>query len=598
MGDGDNSYVSKPPVDADLTVLCVDGTSPTDSAAFFNYLQAAGKRIKKTADRVNIQNLLALISGEMSGTINAPAGTNGDIFPFGPERMKTLPIKKTALPGTRARIAHVLLPQGEVTGDKTDFADTLLGATADERKDAAKRNSDLLMRLCLAPGVSNAGTASAYVDFANGSNTSTDIMYLSGHGSMAGSLAGEADWYMHYFQLLLLINPEFIGIAKATLVPPLWIVIGACFSMRQVHGEIWLRFFQNQSRTLRGILGYQTVSPLADASAEINRRFANALADGKTFIEAWQLANGGNDGWTALAFDHAKNDTLTYLRDLKRGTVPSDVPAPQDRQLRFYEQRSTAGVVVGIELPVALFEIHRWDTEMLAVGEPGEPIKPEGMWLKSLVTNLDFTKDAFEAEAEKSAGKYVSNASWASARSQTRLTDLGLEWHHRFEPTHFYAIVMYPPFIEPFKDGFQDGDQIEFSLVHVRQTYPKAVDFTSIFDLLFINGQKQSDVKHDIPAPNRERDKQSSKVRNRLRFACPLGNSGFEPARFVVRYRKENASKGYLWFWFAVKIERGGKTIFEKDFDTFVMEAASHGFLPQSPSDPVPDDGSDVWKSP
>ena len=35
MGDGDSRYVSKPPVKADLNVLCVDGTRPTDSAAFF-----------------------------------------------------------------------------------------------------------------------------------------------------------------------------------------------------------------------------------------------------------------------------------------------------------------------------------------------------------------------------------------------------------------------------------------------------------------------------------------------------------------------------------------------------------------------------------
>ena len=67
MGDGDSRYVSKPPVKADLNVLCVDGTRPTDSAAFFNYLESAGKRIKNREDRVVIQNLLSLIGSEMGG---------------------------------------------------------------------------------------------------------------------------------------------------------------------------------------------------------------------------------------------------------------------------------------------------------------------------------------------------------------------------------------------------------------------------------------------------------------------------------------------------------------------------------------------------
>src|SRR5262249_21262504 len=153
MGDTDR-FVSKPPVDADLNVLCVDGTRPTDSAAFYNYLESAGKRLK---DKVNIQNLLSLLPTEMSGTINAPAGVKSEVLTF--DGLKTMPVKKTSLPGSSKRLVHVLLPQGEVLSDKTEFTDKALGgATAEDRQKVAKQNSELLKRLCLAPGVSNPGT--------------------------------------------------------------------------------------------------------------------------------------------------------------------------------------------------------------------------------------------------------------------------------------------------------------------------------------------------------------------------------------------------------------------------------------------------------
>jgi hypothetical protein len=591
MGDGDDRYVSKPPFEADLNVLCVDGTRPTDSAAFFNYLESAGKRIKKSADRVSIQNLLSLLGTEMSGTINAPAGTNGGIFPFDADRMKTLPVKKAFLPGSGRRIAHVLLPQGEVLGSKTEFTDTALGASNDARRKAAALNSDLLKRLCLAPGVSNPRTATAQLDFATPANTSTDLLYLSGHGSMAGSISGEADAYMKFFEVLLLISEEFDAIARADLVPPLWMVIGSCFSLRPTHAEIWLRFFQKQKVPMRGILGYQTVSPLADASAEINRIFANALAEGNTLIQAWAKANGGNDRWTALAFDYAKDDTLTSLRDLKRNNRASAVPGANDRKLYFFQKGST-GELVRIEPPVALLEIQHWEEGVEMLGEPGEAPQPTPWhWRKVLVSNLDFTPEAFEAAAKDSGGKYVSNQSWQSARPASRMLKLGSDWSHRFTPSHFYGIGIYPPFTEPFKDGFQAGDQIEISVVHVRQTYSKVIGFKDVFDLMRINGKSLKEVKYEFPAPGRARDKMSSRAWNRLRFACP---SGFEPARIVVRYRKETAPRNYLWFWFAIRIERKGAAIFETDFDNFIMSVDSHGYELMKATDEVPGD-KDFW---
>jgi hypothetical protein len=591
----DDLFVSKPPAQADLHVLCIDGTRPTDSAAFFTYLEKAGKRIKKSADRVLIQNLLSLVGISPDGNIRDPAKSGDSLFPFGTDHLKTLPIKKVSLPGSRQRIALVLLPQGEVLGDKTRFSDPSLGSSEEEREEVAKRNSNLLKRICLAPGISKAGTASAHLDFATAENVSTDILYLSGHGSMAGTVCGEADTYMTYFELLQLVNDEFGRIGTVGLVPPLWMVTGACFSLRSAHGEIWLRFFEKQRVPLRGILGYQTTSPLADASAEINRRFANALAEGKTFIKAWQSANANGAGWTALAFDYAANDTLTSLRDLKAASLTSSVPPPGKRTLLFHQQNGEP-TLVRIQPPKALLEIHHFDKGIPLLGEPGEPPTPsEPSWRKILVSNLDFTEESYRKEAEESGGTLVTNNSWTPSGlpDAKRLVDLGKDWRHEFVPGFYYAIEVFPPFSRYFEKGFQPGDEIEISVVHVRQTYRKAVNFHSIFSLVGVNGQKYSKVAYTLPRPDGTREKQSGRVRNRIRFVCPMGPAS-EPARIVVQFKKEAASQHYLWFWFEVKIVRDDEVIFSHEFDNYIM-TISHDTNQEWTARPPDGDNDDPW---
>jgi hypothetical protein len=589
---GDNEYVSKAPYDADLNVLCIDGTRATDSAAFFSYVYKAGLRMKLRQDRVAIQNLLSLVGGEPRGSITGPDNEDR-VYPFGPEHMKTLPIKKMSVAGGRQRVVDVLLLQGEVTGDKTTFSDPVLGSTHEARLKAAMHNSNLLKRLCLAPGVADPGTASGHLDFSTARTASTDILYLSGHGSMAGTLSGEAEEYMRFFDLSLLLKQELVDLARTDLVPPLWMVLASCFGMRPTLAEIWLRVFNNQRLPLRGILGYQTTSPLADASVEINRRFANALAEKKTFIRAWQEANGNNDRWTALAFDYAENDTLTSLRDLKRGRTPFRCPPAPERKLYFHTQGQQQPKLVQIEPPAALLEVHHWDSEdLMLVGDTPEERQTtvSRFWDKTLITNLDFTEASFKAAAAASNGKYVSNGSWRACAGQQRMVDSG-SWRAEFCPGRIYAVVLFPPFAEPFKDGFKPGDEVELSLVHVRHDYRKPVTFLDVLQPVSVNGR---DDHYDVAAADPTSSKPSRRVRNTVRFRCPTAGAPFEPARISVRYRRDAASQHYLWFWFAVKIQRDGATVFDHDFDTFIITAGAHHCTPTTPADPLPE--VDVWR--
>jgi hypothetical protein len=597
---GDN--VSKPPLQADLTVLCVDGTKASDSAMFAYRLELAGKSIKPAANRAAIQNLLTLVGSDPPQIdIQAPGGDPA-VFPFPAAALSNLPFKKEALPGSQQRIAYVLLPQGEVgAGNKADFTDSGLGpGSASDHYRTAQHNSELLKRLCLAPGISNAGTASAQLDFATSSNVGTDILYLSGHGSMAGVVCGEADYYMPYFELLSLVKDEFQSIAKGDFRSPFWIVIGSCFSMRPSHAEIWLRFLTNQAVPLRGLLGYQTTSPLADISAEINRVFAQRLGEGDTFLAAWQKANQSSEGWTGMAFDHAKNDTLTSLRDLKRGTDTSTSPPPPgQRNLRFYEQGRDA--LVQITPPTALLTVHHWEQ---GFGMVGDPTPPPWNWNEILVTNIDFTEDKFNkaiADDPMNNGQLVSNGSWQGVGIATLIAIPPGDVMTRLCPGRIFKVRLFPPFTKDFQSGFQDGDEIELGLVHVRQTYTKLrVNFLSVFDIIQVDGVSTGQTVYGIPPPDSSLGNvQAAFVRNRIVLERPTGRLPFEPVSVTVRYKTANASQHFLWFWFSVKVRRNGTELFAHDFDNFIITAGSGHHQcsdPMGSQDPLP--AEDVWGHP
>jgi hypothetical protein len=372
----------------------------------------------------------------------------------------------------------------------------------------------------------------------------------------------------------------------------MWIVVGACYSMRPAHAEIWLRYLNNLNIPLWGFLGYQMTSPLADNSAEINRQFANALATGSTFLNAWQTANentGNTPRWTAMVFDHAKNDTLTTLRDLKRGTAPPPrlFPLWAVGRCASHDTTRKAPDPVQINAPPALMVFHQWSF---------------GFWQQMLVTNVDFTQTSFDTAAAKSNGKLVNNNSWNVLNScngspwldpkKQNLTSMS-EWNQALCPNQTYRFSVFPPFNSNFQNGYQDGDTIELSMVHVRQDYSHPAAFLDVFDILQINEINVVDGSLcKIPPPDQSLGVgkiQAATVRNRISFEHTADRPAFEPLSFTVRFKPP--ATPYLWFWFAVNVVRSGVEVFPlTSFDNFILTLGSPHWCGAStpPADPLP----------
>jgi hypothetical protein len=603
-----NAVIEIPEVpEFDLTTLAVDGTRAQDSAKFVASLISSAKGLK-------IKNVLDFVAADPEDPVCASVVDTTDDVPtgrrFGAAEMKTLPIEPIdPATGRKGKGPLILLPQGRVEGKKTSFKDSQLGDTPEQRLDAANLNSDLLKRLLIAPGVSKAGTKGAHLDFARLDNMPTDILYLSGHGSVAGSVCGEAGvdhhapGYISFFEVLSLLHGGSAALTEnAKLLPPAWIVIAACYSMTPGLGQVWLRILQKQKFPVRGILGYRMTAPLADEAAPIASRFCSKLAAGATFLEAWKEAHPGKNlkpRWSALVFDDAKGDTLASLKQLRRSKPE---PTAKDRDLYFCAGEDEDRLVK-VEPPDGLLEMHHWAWGVRR-------------WNKVLVTNLDLT----EVAAGNCAGgtEYKANASWTSAKGLIRMVDETDWWEHHFRPGHYYALQVYPPFREGFEHGFKPGDRIELSLVHVRHHYDHGFDFTTVLRPVLVNGEPALDeakaakvqMSKGVPEP-KEKPRgiymipapavdpsipggptQQSRVRNRIAWDCPptpegASPSGWKPARLVVKY---SDPKDRLWFWFRVAIIRGATQFAAIDFDTFIITPEHDYPEVHMPADaPIPD---------
>jgi hypothetical protein len=587
----EREFVSKPKAREELYVLCVDGTQASDSAAFFDHVRRAGLKVGKSKGGVAVRNLLDLVGNEPSGMLTLPGERFTDFpFSFSPDDMKRLPIRRVPVPGGGAGSVRVLLPQGQVNGDVNRYDDPALGSTQSARQHAVRKNSQLTRFLLLGPAVAPAPGESSHLDFATSGNTACDILYLSGHGSMAGTVMGESgpepdSGHMIMFQPLDLLKPLPQRVGRR-LRAPLWLVIASCYSLRKVHAEIWLRLLRGHPSPIRGILGYQTPAPLAAASSTINQQFAKHLSEGKTFVDAWRAAHGdqknGNlaEKWTALALAGAEKDTLTTLRELKAG---KGTTATSGSRLAFY-RHGELGSAVEIKPPSALFEVEHW-----GVGARDS----DSSWRKVLTSNLDF--DEVSSCAARDAD-YVGNQSWENSRSSEHprvLPSLAniRRWDHRFYPGHFYALQVFPPFRPAFAAGFQrgdhNGDEIQLSLIHVRPNRKKPeFTFLSVFDVLSVNGESAlRDGNYWVPVQGG--DGQDG-WRIHLRARCPSRGSAFAPLRVVLRYREDNRGKPYLWFWFRVSILRNKVAIFTADFDNFIMTPEAGDYTPMTTSHSLP----------
>lgn len=466
------------------------------------------------------------------------------------------------MPDERDR--HVSRPPAEVLNvlcvDGTDSHDSIsflqLMKWAGRKRGLSVRN----LHFCLAPGVADATGPAPYLVFAKNSNTcqTTDFLYLSGHGGMSGNVVGEQPEYMMFFSQLNLARAEFLKMAQAPLVSPLWIILASCFSLRKIHCQLWARYFEKQQIPVRGILGYRRTSPIAKHSVAINDRFASHLSNRKTILESWRLAHdrgGLRDRWTALLFDYSKGDTLESLAQVKKNrTAPT---AQEKEKLHFYFGKKTGGMggpeLVKIQPPVALLEMHCWTKA--------------GDWDKFLVTNIDFTQASLTAFIGRNPGTpCVNNASWNQIAGKKKMVDMHPDYwsFYPFFPDAIYQVSLLPPFTQAFSQGYPSDIAIDFTIVHVRRDYSKPVKFTDLFNVLKINDQPAATTNHDIIKGKQSRYEDTIRIK-------PSAADPFRAAKFVVQF-KANKPKGfYLWFWFGITITRAGTKIFEHDFNDFTV---------------------------
>ena len=260
-------------------------------------------------------------------------------------------------------------------------------------------------------------------------------------------------------------------------------------------------------------------------------------------------------------------------------------PPQGQRTLRFYDNSRT--FPVQITPPPALMAFHNWLGSIF--------------WDQMLVTNVDFDQTSFQAAANSSNGTLVNNQSWndlkscngSSWLSPSKLTDQR-RWNQQLCPNQIYRILIFPPFNSSFQQGYQDGDAIELSMVHVRQDYPHPAEFLSVFDIVQINEINVVDGSlYTIPPPNSSLGKtiQAGTVRNRVGWEHTADRPAFEPLSITVRFKKEAAAAQYLWFWFAVRIVRNGVEVFPStNFDNFILTLGSPHTCGSSaaPSTPPP----------
>jgi len=240
--------------------------------------------------------------------------------------------------------------------------------------------------------------------------------------------------------------------------------VGACYSMRPAHAEIWLRYLNNLNIPLWGFLGYQMTSPLADNSAEINRQFANALATGSTFLNACRpqtrtpAIHRAGPPWCSIT-PRMTPSPRCAISSAARHPPPRLFPLWAVGRCASHDTTRKAPDPVQINAPPALMVFHQWSF---------------GFWQQMLVTNVDFTQTSFDTAAAKSNGKLVNNSwgvlnscnssPWLDPKKQN-LTSMS-EWNQALCPNQTYRFSVFPPFNSNFQNGYQDGDTIELSMVH------------------------------------------------------------------------------------------------------------------------------------
>ncbi|MCB9845171.1 MAG: hypothetical protein H6811_04195 [Phycisphaeraceae bacterium] len=323
-----------------LYYVVIDGTEAKDSAAFGGMIQG----------KFGWRNLL----GEFLPTVeDQPTGLPGDKDRLIDEAHPYLPVhlhktnysnKKIAVvePGGRDCIGkdpHWKEYAGEQPSERPNGVREWKNSLGDSfttygRHTAQEKSARFLKRFILEPAVEVTPGSSPVKARVHDSHPDlvfpwpehlihADLLLVSSHGWLGGFMKGNRaqDWpdaKPKEAQPGSQAMSSYFAVGEASAKGwkfrgPLWIILAQCSTANSATWEFWVDLFGRSSPIVRGLLAYEEASPAASGSITIADNFFKKLAQGKTMLEAWKLANNGQN-WAAVVHKEALNDTMQDWR--------------------------------------------------------------------------------------------------------------------------------------------------------------------------------------------------------------------------------------------------------------------------------------------
>jgi hypothetical protein len=345
-------------------------------------------------------------------------------------------------------------------------------------------------------------------------------LYISSHGYLGGYMSGDK---MDTFsgatpkEAVPGFRPKrsymVIGAAEKAAKKfkgPKWIILGQCSTVNHATWLLWAKVFARSTPAVRGILAYGEAAPDAEQSRKLTLYFFKLLREGRSFLEAWALANVDNR-WSAVVHTDAVRDTLIDKRsfaELSRGSVA--------------DEESTTYLGFSSD-------------------------KPRGEKIFDRPAPLSFKLYGFHDRDHADRSKVI----WGEVTADKLDFEIAQLW-----PDLPYRVVVAAPNNEPLLSA-------KLTLVHVRPTYPRQVSFLALFKELEVTQKDVVKVAVTGAAKN---------VLN-FTFAPGSTLSSFEFSfrshDNEQAFTAGGAEQFHSYFWFRVELSVGssGRTL-RHDFTT------------------------------
>jgi hypothetical protein len=317
--------------------LCIDGTGAADSVEYGRLLQDKP---------FGWRNLLTEFLKP------DPKAAKGDERLLDPNH-PFLPICTFPASGFKDPIA-VVCPNGRNAQGLDGFWQNYIGETPEEqanqgrhvfippastatfetfgRHTAATKSSLFMRELILVPaierGVDSAGKPFAQIKHGllSGIFSSTEpdvhaeLLLISSHGWLGGFMRGDnmvesrtaqpAEAQEAFSPLFVYFLAGLAAFERGFFFGPKWIILAQCSTLNSATWLSWVKLMARGLPPVRGILGYEEVSPGVTGSITIARNFFAGLKGGQSLLNAWKGANAG-EKWAAIVHKEAVGDHLT-----------------------------------------------------------------------------------------------------------------------------------------------------------------------------------------------------------------------------------------------------------------------------------------------